>query len=139
MEAPFSNFLEIFLGRLDVTGLYHKDIGFPAGVTWPLGSFPLRYSIHARQEARRDRFGDIEHLLPRKADMKACQVIEVKVEKSSRRIESMVLRMPLDGRRDLVLVVVPEKAVWFVKTVYLNLRADQHKTLNIGRYDRPAA
>jgi hypothetical protein len=116
-------------------GVYHKNIGFPARTLWPLGSFPLRYSAHARAEARGDPSGDVEHLLPAEVDLGRSEVVEARVQ--GRRVRLMVVRTRLDEGRDLVLVVVTAGTVWAVKTVYCNRRDDRHDTLDKSRYDRP--
>lgn len=117
-------------------GVYHRDIGFPPGTSWPAGTFPLRYSCHARREAREDRLGDFYDRLPRHLDMFRCQVVEAQIDGRGR-VHLLVCRMPLDVERDIVLVVNTGGPVWFVRTVYLNRRRDQHRTLDRGRYDRP--
>lgn len=113
-------------------GVYHKDVGFPAGTAWPTGTFPLRYKTHAKDQAKDKQVG----FLPTSLNMNNCQVVEAQVE-NGRKVNLMVVRRSLDMERDLVMVVVTERPVWEVITVYPNLRTDHHPTLNVSRYDKP--
>lgn len=116
--------------------LCHKDVGFPRGVNWPVGRFPLRYSSHALVEARRDRLGDARPHLPAYLDTTSLEVVEAEFD-SRRRVHTMVCRTKLDQGLDLVLVVLTARTVWFVKTVYLNRKSDSHATLRRERYFCP--
>lgn len=114
-------------------GVYHKDVGFPPGVLWPAGEFPLRYTHHAVSEARADGAWP----LPRRVDLNSAQVVEARVEHGTGRVLILVLRTHLDRKRDVVRVVRTDEVPWVVLTVYVNRKGDSHPTLDRSRYDRP--
>jgi hypothetical protein len=110
--------------------LYHVDVFMPA-LPLPNGSFSLDYGRHATQESIRDRYGIINP--PKYIDTRNAKVIEV--ETCGGIIQKILYRMPLDATRDVCIVVIPRtRYVWFVKTLWVNLRSDKHKTLRRERY-----
>ena len=113
--------------------LYHADIYLPP-VPLPRGQFALTYSKHAEQEARRDRYGYIT--LPAYLDTRIAKVVEVEIENGV--ALKIVYRFAFDASRDIILVVMPPahkgRGHLFVKTVWLNERSDNHKTLRSDRY-----
>lgn len=106
-------------------GLYHRDVHLPFRLSW---AAMLNYSRHARHEATRDRYGALN--LPRTLSTAEADVIEVEVQNG--KPHKAVLRMPHDEQRDIVLVVLLDRAL--VKTVWCNLRTDAHKTLDTSKY-----
>ncbi|MCA1800400.1 MAG: hypothetical protein LC650_03825 [Actinobacteria bacterium] len=106
-------------------GLYHTDVHLPFTLSW---AAMLNYSRHARNEASRDRYGALS--LPRTLSTTEADVIEVEVKDG--KPYKAVLRKPHDEKRDLVIVVLLDRA--FVKTVWCNLRTDAHKTLDTSKY-----
>lgn len=116
--------------------LYHAQTGFPVSTRFPKGIFPLRYSQHALREARADRYGNVEAKLPYYLNVDKAELVEAKIDSV---INKMVYRVKLDAERDLCLVVVPDRAVWTVKTIWINESSDCHSTLNISKYERVSA
>lgn len=112
--------------------LYHKEVGIPA-INLPKGKYRLDYGSHARQEATQDRFGEIE--LPEFLDADSAEVIEVEVERGI--VQKILYRFKLDGQRDVCMPVIPRTGAMFVKTVWVNLRSDKHKTLDRSKYAKP--
>lgn len=117
------------------TSIYHKDLGFPKNIRWPQGRFKLQYSLHAIEEARTDKYGDFESRLPKEIIMSDFQMVEAQIL-DGRLVKEMVLRRPLDTLYDMVVVIITGGLKWVVKTVYLNRRCDQHRTLDLLRYQR---
>lgn len=116
--------------------LYHKDIGFPEDIHLPRGFSPvmdLNYGSHARMEAMQDRYGEIR--LPHRIDVRKGQTIEIGV--TGKEVTKMVLRFSYDETRDIIIVLMPK--THFVKTVWFNLKTDQHKTLDHSKYADPNA
>ena len=114
--------------------LYHKDIGFPDDIRLPQGFNPvmrLSYGSHARREAMEDKYGHIR--LPHRIDLRKGQTIEIGV--TGKMVTKMVVRFSYDETRDIVLVIIPKTG--FVKTVWFNLKTDQHKTLDHTKYAKP--
>lgn len=116
--------------------LYHKDIGFPDDVNLPRGFSPvvhLRYGGHAREESLVDKYGKLE--LPRAIDVRKVELFEIGV--TGNVVTKMAVRLSYDEKKDLVIVFKPSDG--FVKTVWANLKTDQHKTLNRAKYIDPAS
>lgn len=111
--------------------LFHTNLFMPNSVKKPVYEGPLRYGPHALREARSDRFGNIE--LPQCFDASIAQLIEVEFDERKEEVVKQVWRQPLDETRDLVLVVTKNG---FVKTVWVNLKSDKHRTLDASRYVR---
>ena len=119
--------------------LYHKDVKLPRRIRGmvPTGVKVLTYSKHAYEQFF-DKNGRITP--PVRLDFSVCEVVEVSTDERANKVDKLVLRHPYaDGKDDLcdlvvVCVPTPDKKVWFVKTVWLNLKTDTHKTLNIRRF-----
>lgn len=115
--------------------LYHKDIGFPANFRAPQQRVFLDYTHHALEAAADDRYGDMPIL--KGVDLSKVQVVELGVKDG--RVSKMVVRGRLDQERDMILVLIPRgKQPWTVKTVWVNMRDDKHRTLDHSKYVNPA-
>lgn len=110
------------------TQLFHFELGIPKIAQTKIGTIQLRYSMHAERAARSDRYGNIS--LPQDLDTNSAQVIEV--EMRGRFTLKVVYRVKYNESADLVLVVLPENGM--VKTVWLNLNSDLHRTLDASKY-----
>ena len=113
--------------------LYHMEIGLPEGFEKPVGRVRVSYGKHARKEAFEDRYGCIK--LPSFINFHNFNVIEVGM--MGGKVSKILFRGELDETRDLCIVLMPTgmEGVWFAKTVWVNLNNDQHKTLNVTRYE----
>lgn len=112
-------------------GLYHAEVGLPERYRHPACRVVLQYSLHALREARRDRYGMLD--LPDYVNLANYETVEVEITRE--RVSKIVVRGPMDDERDLVLVIIPKAGKpWFVKTVWVNLKSDSHKTLDRSRY-----
>lgn len=112
-------------------GLYHAEVGLPERYRHPACRVVIQYSQHALREARRDRYGMME--LPDFVDLSTYRTVEVEV--TSGRVSKLVVRGALDEYRDIVFVLIPKAGKpWFVKTVWVNLNSDTHRTLDRSRY-----
>lgn len=107
--------------------LYHSEVYMPEELTEPVYTGGLHYSAHARREAQNDRYGSIP--LPKYFWGTGAQLIEVETVDDVP--VKQVWRQPLDEERDLVMAITREGTV---KTVWVNLNSDEHKTLNKHRY-----
>lgn len=110
--------------------LYHFQVGFPKWFTKPTGVVQPTYGQHSRDEAAKDRYGQL--MLPSSVDLAKAQVIELGVE--GNKVVKMLLRMPMDATRDLCMVLTN---TGYVKTVWCNLRSDSHRTLDRTKYKNP--
>lgn len=115
------------------TFLYHKEVRIPPELR-NLAVFKgeLRYGRHAQSEANLDRYGHIE--LPRQFDSASADLIEVEWDRIKKQVTKCVWRQALDAQRDLVIVVMPDSG--FVKTVWVNLKTDKHRTLDRSKYNK---
>ena len=112
--------------------LYHYQVGFPKGLEFkPL--FGFTYSLHARMEAMRDRYGPVK-MFPQNFLPRTDKVVEAETD-SMGNLVKIVFRKYYDAVYDLVIVLDVRTKV--VKTVWLNARADTHHTLDRSRYDKP--
>lgn len=92
------------------------------------------YGNHARRAASSDRYGHIK--LPQFLTLNSDEVFEVTLDKRLR-VDKMVIRTSLDEKRDIIYVVIPRSgSEFFVKTVWINLRNDPHKTLQTDKYEQ---
>ena len=113
--------------------LYHKDVFLPRRirVSVPSGIQKLQYSPHAINAAKSDRYGVIP--LTDTVDFGTLEIVEV--EHNGRQLVKAVLRE--NGQeKNRVLVVMPIRGEWLVKTVWFNLANDKHRTLNRGVYEQ---
>jgi hypothetical protein len=108
--------------------LYHFELSIPRPYRIPCFQGELTYSGHAQREARSDRYGLIE--LPARLEPKNAQLIEVETVDGV--VVKQLWRQRLDDRRDLVMAVTNEGTV---KTVWVNLRSDKHRTLDASKYE----
>lgn len=115
-----------------MTYLFHTEIFMPASAKSPLHKGALRYTNHALSESQKDRFGDIK--LPVMFDPETAQLIESELSDDGSTVIKQVWRQPLDDKRDLVLALGPNGCV---KTVWINLKRDKHRTLDRSKYVRP--
>lgn len=107
--------------------LWHVDVGLPTYVRHPTGSVRLQYSKHARDRAASKSFK-----LPIVLPWSVVRLVEV--ETVGTVTSKYVVRGPYDALRDIVLVVQPDG---FVRTAWLNDKADVHATLDRTKYDDP--
>lgn len=111
--------------------LFHAEIFVPVRLQKPIFEGRLRYSKHALQESKKDKFGAMA--LPEFFEASEAKLIEVELSDDCEAVLKQVWRQKLDETRDLVLAVNPDG---FVRTVWINLRTDRHRTLDSGRYVR---
>ena len=109
--------------------LFHAEVFMPEVARRPVYEGPLHYRQHAQDEARKDRYGRIA--LPCEFRAAGARLVEAEVVAETERVVKQVWRQPLDELRDLVLVLNPDG---FVRTVWVNLRADTHRSLDKTKY-----
>lgn len=112
--------------------LYHAEIGLPRGFVKPSGRVPLRWTRHADESRRNDRYGDIKRF--ETATLDRLSVIEVGMESGN--VAKILFRGRYTDNLDVCMVLIPGR-VWTVKTVWINERNDLHKTLNRSKYIVP--
>ena len=130
--------------------LYHMEIGFPKNFRAPSGKYQLEYSRHAHEACLDDRYGYIPKL--KQIDTDRMKIVELGVQDG--RVSKILYRGTLPcmdchkagvdqrncphPRRDMCIVVIPKaNQPWFVKTVWINLQSDKHKTLDERKYAKP--
>lgn len=113
-------------------GLYHTNLGLPVKADkLKIGEIKLEYSIHAKQAALNDKYGQIK--LPEVLNTNKSECIEVEI--LCGRINKLVFRTNYTNCLDLIIVLGSSGTV---KTVWLNLKTDTHKTLDRTKYQRVA-
>lgn len=107
-------------------GTYHKDLFLPVRVA---GTFKLSYSRHAIEASKSDKYGSI--CLPESISINNDDIIEAEIESGC--VVKLVARCSYDSYRDIIIVFMPNKSN-LVKTVWLNLKSDNHNTLKRYNY-----
>jgi hypothetical protein len=114
-----------------MTFLFHKDVFMPASAKSPVYEGKLKYSFHAIRASQNDRFGNIP--LPESFTVANAELIESELSDDGSVALKQVWRQPLDDKRDLVMAITREGTV---KTVWVNLKSDKHRTLQADKYVR---
>lgn len=120
--------------------LYHKTLFMPDSVNFYCGPrYRLHYTRHAQLECLHDKLGVIDKP-PKNITFSREQVIEIAVEKSPSHafISKIVVRVPYENTRDLILVVFPEGTradLMHVGTCWTNADHDDHATLDKSKYE----
>lgn len=86
----------------------------------------VTYSKHAVERAADKRVSLIGAIVISRGD-----VVEAEVENG--RVIKLVVRQPLDSKRDRVMVLVPVKSGWYCVTLWSNSKDDKHLTLQHSR------
>jgi len=113
--------------------LYHREIympprvlaAFKAGVRLGFG-----ISAHALKAAKEDRYGEIE--IPPAINVFSKDIIEV--EMLGGKLVKVVARKEYDATRDAIYAIAVSPAGHMLKTVWANLKTDDHKTLRRHLY-----
>lgn len=111
------------------TALFHAKLFMPELATAPVHEGRLRYSAHALRESVSDKYGGIE--LPTEFHSVGAELIEAEVLVGPMTVTKQVWRQTLDSERDLVLVI---GEYGLVRTVWINLKRDKHRSLDASRY-----
>lgn len=112
-----------------MTFLFHKDVFMPASAKSPVFEGRLKYSNHAITASQNDRFGAIP--LPEMFSVANAELIESELSDDGTVVLKQVWRQQLDEKRDLILAITRDGRV---KTVWVNLRSDKHRTLQTSKY-----
>lgn len=113
--------------------LFHYQLGFPKAARLRFGTLTLFWTKHALSECSADRYGIINP--PQTLDTDTAQIIEAEITRKPNGklfTEKVVYRIPYTDVKDMVLVVMPNTGR--VKTVWINVRDDTHKTLDESKY-----
>jgi hypothetical protein len=116
-------------GNYRMDGLFHYQVGLPYQPA--LGNYMyLRYSRHACNAAKDDRYGSIS--LPDVIVPDKYLLIEMEVRNGQ--LCKVVLRGTYCARRQLDIVLVINPTTCNVITCWLNKSSDAHSTLQRGKY-----
>lgn len=111
--------------------LFHIEQFMPAAYSQPIFEGKLKYSRHALKEAEGDKFGSIT--LPAFFKAADAKLIEVEFDEKEGTVVKQLWRQNLDDTRDILLAIGKDG---FVRTVWVNLQSDVHRTLNKSKYVR---
>ena len=111
--------------------LFHAEVFMPTRMKRPLFEGRLTYGQHALRESKADRYGKIE--LPEFFEACNAHCIEVEYDMDSEAVVKQVWRQALDANRDIVLVIGQGG---YVRTVWVNLKTDKHRSLDASKYVR---
>lgn len=102
----------------------------PDELKTPVYTGKLFYSFHAYNASKSDRYGDIklpEYFLGQGSLIET----EIELTGSAIKVVKQVWRTSYDSMKDLSLVIMFSGKV---KTVWLNMKNDLHKTLDLSKY-----
>lgn len=120
--------------------LYHRDVFLPTSVRKQFtkmkgDSYTVHhfvYSEHAKYAGNSDRYGRIE--LTERLVLDTMELIEV--EHDGNKIVKVVIR-EVGQEKNRVWAIIPMgRGQWLVKTVWINIASDSHKTLNVAPYEK---
>lgn len=115
--------------------LYHANVFMPKRIRnmVPQHTVHLTYSKHALREMHTDRYGK----LPMLSSVCIGHSAIVEVEEYSGKLAKVVFRSNIDEQLDMCIAAIPEcKGRMFVKTVWANEVNDNHRTLDVRRYEQ---
>lgn len=112
--------------------LYHKEVFAPQRLFHSPGVLKLRYSVHAQNAAKNDRYGDLTPYLMQELNFDDVELVEVEVIDGA--IVKRVVRTAITSTLSLVLVVQSDG---LVRTVWGNLNKDKHNTLRTADFVKP--
>jgi hypothetical protein len=118
------------------TRLFHKDVYAPAVLFRSPGYMRLRYSRHALDAARDDRYCDLTPYLTMYMDFDTAEIVEVELDEEGQ-ISKRVARFQVEDDLVLVVAVVPDGGDGFVRTVWANEMDDIHSTLDRSKFVQP--
>lgn len=111
--------------------LYHIEKGIPEEVKkqMPKAVIELHYSRHAQEARINDRYGEVPEF--KTIDPNNAQVVEA--ETDGWKLKKVVYRIPYTETLDCCIVVLT--GINLVKTVWVNRKSDNHKTLDLSKYN----
>lgn len=111
--------------------LYHREVYLPSELlNLKQVTKAISATAHALKAAEEDRYGKIE--IPSSVTFSGKNIVEAEV--LGGRLVKILVRVPYDAERDLLLALaVPE---WRAKTVWFNLKSDIHRTLDKSKYSQ---
>ena len=110
--------------------VYHKDVYAPDVIFRSPGVMRVRYSYHAQEAARDDRYGDLSRYLTPYRDFDEAEIVEVELDAEGQ-IAKRVVRFNITDELVLVMAV---SADGYVRTVWCNRFDDRHATLARLKY-----
>lgn len=113
--------------------LFHRNLGFPKHISLPKGLFKLIWSNHAIQATENDRYGNIVRVDGISID--PYRIFEIELCQENANIIKFCYRSRYNSVFDISYVFHFEGRSLFVKTVWLNKKDDNHKTLDRSKYN----
>lgn len=117
--------------------IYHREIGFPESLLVPYDIvLNLGFTNHAKERMIRDEYKII--VLPTVVKLTKENIVEMYTE-DKKTLVKVLMRVPYDYSRDIVLVIQPDftKNKGKVITFWLNHKKDQHPALDMTKYTKP--
>ena len=110
--------------------LYHYQVYWPETIAaqLPSGKHRLVFGRHARERINERKLKGINSYI----DFERAKFVEAELKDNQ--LAKLVVRIHLTNSFDLILVLCPEPSWFFVKTLWINAKGDNHKTLDTARY-----
>lgn len=117
--------------------IYHRDIGFPASLLIPQDIvLNMGLTNHAKERLTRDDYKIL--VMPTVIKLTCNNIVEMYTEDDIN-VLKLLIRVPYDYTRDIVLVIQPNFKTSRAKviTFWLNHKKDQHPSLDMTKYAKP--
>jgi hypothetical protein len=117
--------------------IYHREFGFPESLLVPYDTIMnLGFTNHAKERMTRDNYKII--VMPTVVKLTKENIVEMYTE-DKKNVLKILMRVPYDYSRDIVLVIQPDfqKGKAKVITFWLNHKKDQHPGLDMTKYAKP--
>lgn len=113
--------------------LFHREVFWPKRLDkiLPFGIRKLEYTGHAKRAGHTDRYGFVT--LPDSVDLSKAYIFEAE-EKEKGKISKFAFRLSTRPEFDTVFVAMPENGSLIIKTVWINVKSDNHATLDKSKY-----
>jgi len=111
--------------------LYHASLCLPPHLVNLFGRYESELTNHAKQAQKTDRYGKFE--FPKFVKVSSDSIVEVETD-STGTIIKILVRVEYDVKFDLCLAIIPIGKQARIKTGWLNVRSDNHKTLDVTKY-----
>jgi hypothetical protein len=118
---------------------YHKKIGFPQDVEVPDVEYRLHYTRHALMRSRQRLRYVGRKEVPKILVIKKNKIVELEMKKDSNKIVGCTIRLMHDKKVDIVLILKfnHKKKLAKVVTVWFNERKDNHRKVDVTKYNTP--
>ncbi len=115
---------------------YHRTIGFPSELQLPKGIINFRFSNHAKEAIKDDKYSKESLKVSSYLNLAYAEIFEVIIENNA--LKKFVCKTPYNETHDISMsIAIYPNQVFLLCTCWLNEKGDNHKSLNKLLYDKP--